>query len=91
MSLERENKNCYSKILVKDEMEVTSKSNDLNHYNVNNDTFNGSKNKDNVLNKHFSNTEEKEEENVYHAKHIDSNIKENLLRGYGFAGVSYSC
>ena len=76
-----ENKNIYTKILVKDEVEATSKSN--GHIHLNNSV--GSKKED------FSylsteNEEGTQEENGDEKR--DSDIIENTMPGYRFTGVN---
>ena len=76
-----ENKNIYTKILVKDEVEATSKSN--GHIHLNNSV--GSK-KENFSNLSTENDEGAQEENETEKK--DADIKENTAPGYRFTGVS---
>ena len=76
-----ENKNIYTKILVKDEVEATSKSN--GHIHLNNSV--GSR-KEDFNNLSTENEEGTQEENGDEKR--DSDIKENTIPGYKFTGVS---
>ena len=78
-----ENKNIYTKILVKDEVESTSKPN--GHIHLSNSV--GSK-KEDFNNLSTENEEGTQEKNENEKRECVSDIKENTIPGYKFTGVS---